>query len=94
MAWWTAKHRRFDFRVTYTGDDPPEGARFTGRIPAMLDLLKRDLSGHSIYTAGRPEFVDACVDACRALGAGDDHVFVERYTPQSPAEVPPPHQLT
>lgn len=34
MAWWTAKHRRFDFRVTYTGDDPPADAKFSG-LPAM-----------------------------------------------------------
>jgi CDP-4-dehydro-6-deoxyglucose reductase len=94
MAWWTARHRRFDFRVTYTGDDPPEGARFTGRIPGMLDQLRSDLSGHSIYIAGSPEFVDDCAEASRALGATDDHIFVERYHPQSAAEVPPTDQLT
>ncbi|MCP3989118.1 MAG: 2Fe-2S iron-sulfur cluster binding domain-containing protein, partial [Actinomycetia bacterium] len=26
MAWWRAKHRRFDFLVTYTGPDPVDGA--------------------------------------------------------------------
>lgn len=93
MAWWTAKHRRFDFRVTYTGDDPPEGARFTGRIPDMLADLKQDLGGHAIYIAGSPEFVDACVAACRRSGAADERIFVERYTPQSPAVVPPASQL-
>jgi CDP-4-dehydro-6-deoxyglucose reductase len=93
MAWWTAKHRRFDFRVTYTGDDVPADARFTGRIPDMLDQLKADLSGHAIYIAGSPEFVDACVIAARALGADDERIFVERYHPQSPAEIPPVEQL-
>lgn len=92
MAWWTAKHRRFDFRVTYTGD-PPDGARFTGRIPDMLDQVASDLSGHSVYIAGSPEFVDACVEAARELGAVDERIFVERYHPQSPAEVPPVEQL-
>lgn len=94
MAWWTAKHRRFDFRVTYTGDDPPADARFTGRIPDMLADVAADLSGHSIYIAGSPDFVDACGAAVRALGADDDHVFVERYHPQSPPETPAPDRLT
>ena len=94
VAWWTAKHRRFDFRVTYTGDDPPADARFTGRIPDMLHDVSADLSAHSIYIAGSPEFVDACADAGRRLGAADERIFVERYTPQSPAETPPVDQLT
>ena len=93
VAWWTAKHRRFDFLVTYTGDDPPDGATHTGRVPDMLADVQGDLSGHSVYIAGSPEFVDACVDAARALGAVDERVFVERYHPQSPAETPPADQL-
>ena len=93
MAWWTAKHRRFDFRVTYTGDEPPPGAPLTGRIPDMLVQVASDLSGHAIFIAGSPEFVDACVAAAKALGATDERVFVEKYHPQSPAEVPPRDQL-
>ena len=64
MAWWTAKHRRFDFRVTYTGDHPPDGAKFTGRIPDVLGDVVSDVAGSAIYIAGSPEFVDGCVDAC------------------------------
>lgn len=94
MAWWTAKHRRFDFRVTYTGEDPPEGARFVGRIPDMLGDLTRDLSGHAVYIAGSPEFVDACIVAATALGAHPERIYVERYHPRSPAETPPVEQLT
>ncbi len=94
VAWWTAKHRRFDFRVTYTGDEPPEGARFTGRIPDMLDRLSTDLGRHAVYIAGSPDFVEGCVEAARSLGAADERIFVEKYHPQSPAETPPPSQLT
>jgi len=94
MAWWTAKHRRFNFRVTYTGEKPPDDARFTGRVPDMLGELSTDLSGHSLYIAGSPDFVDACVDAARALGASDERIFVERYTPQSPPVTPGPDRLT
>lgn len=93
MAWWTAKHRRFDFRVTYTGDDAPPDARFRGRIPTMLEQVRSDLSGHAVYIAGSPEFVDACIAAARALGAADERIFVEKYHPQSPAEIPPAEQL-
>jgi CDP-4-dehydro-6-deoxyglucose reductase len=94
MAWWTAKHRRFNFRVTFTGDDPPADARYTGRVPDMLGEVADDLSGHSVYIAGSPDFVDACAEAARALGAVDEHIFVERYHPQSPPVTPAPGQLT
>ena len=88
MAWWTARHRRFDFRVTYTGDDPPADAKYTGRIPDMLGDAFADLSGHSIYIAGSPDFVDASIAAAQALGATDEQIFVERYHPQAPAVTP------
>lgn len=94
VAWWTARHRRFDFVVTYTGDDPPAGAHHTGRVPEMLHEVCADLSGHAIYIAGSPDFVDACVDRCQTLGATDGQIFVERYHPQSPPETPPPAQLS
>jgi CDP-4-dehydro-6-deoxyglucose reductase len=92
MAWWTAKHRRFDFRVAYTGD-APEGAKLRGRIPNVLDQVARDLSGHAVYIAGNPDFVDACAVAARSLGAVDERIFVERYHPQSPPLAPRPDQL-
>ena len=94
MAWWAAKHRRFDFRVTYTGDDVPAHARYTGRIPHILHEVTSDLSGHAVYIAGSPEFVDACADAARALGASDEKIFVERYHPQSPPVTPPAERLS
>ena len=94
MAWWTAKHRRFNFKVTYTGDDPPEDAKYTGRIPDMMSEVAADLSGHSIFIAGSPDFVDGCIEAARALGATDEHLFVERYTPQSPPVTASADRLT
>ena len=94
IAWWTAKHRRFDFRVTYTGDQPPENARFTGRIPHVLDDVAKgpggDLTGRSIYIAGHPGFVDDCVAAVAARGVPDQQVFVERYHPQHATSQPLP----
>lgn len=93
IAWWTAKHRRFDFRVTYTGDDAPADARFRGRVPAMLDQVADDLSRHAVYIAGSPDFVEACETAARSLGATDERIFVEKYHPQAPAEAPPSSHL-
>lgn len=93
MAWWRAKHRRFEFRVTYTGEDPPDGAKFTGRIPDMLNDAFADLSGHSIFIAGSPDFVDASAEAARLLGAASEQIFVERYHPQSPAVTASPERL-
>lgn len=87
IAWWTAKHRRFTFIPTYTGSAPPD-ATYTGRIPTMLSKLKSDLSDHSVYVAGSPEFVDDCVKAADALGAQHHQIFVERYHPQAEAETP------
>lgn len=55
--------------------------------------LTSDLAGHAVDIAGSPEFVDGGVVAATALGAADDRIFVERYHPQSPAEVPPIEQL-
>lgn len=92
MAWWTARHRRFDFRVTYTGE-APSGAPFTGRIPTMLHEVAADLSGHAVYIAGNPGFVDDCVAAAQRLGAADRRIFVERYHPQSPPITPAAEQL-
>lgn len=94
MSWWTAKHRRFDFRVTYTGDDPPVGCRHRGRVPAVLPEITPDLSQHSVYIAGSPEFVNACAATSLELGADEQRIFVERYTPQAVADVPPPDQLS
>jgi CDP-4-dehydro-6-deoxyglucose reductase len=82
VAWWTAKHRRFDFITTFTGE-APEGARYTGRIPVVLESIRPDLSGHSVYIAGNPDFVDACrADALR-LGAAEERLHVESYHPQA-----------
>ena len=88
MAWWTAKHRRFTSIVTYTGE-PPDGAdtgaarstTLRGRIPTVLDSIAADLSGHSVYVAGSPGFVDDCSAAAERLGVVAERLHVERYTP-------------
>ena len=93
VAWWTAKHRRFRFLTTFTGDDPPEGAALTGRIPEVLPGLFDDLSGHSVFIAGSPEFVNDCRDTALALGVDETRLHLEGYHPRAAAEAPPGERL-
>ncbi|MGI9607740.1 MAG: 2Fe-2S iron-sulfur cluster-binding protein [Acidimicrobiales bacterium] len=88
IAWWTAKHRRFSFLTTFTGE-APEGAKYTGRIPVVLPAIAPDLSSYSVFIAGNPDFVDACFSKARDLGALDDRIHVEAYHAQATAETPP-----
>ena len=92
VAWWTAKHRRFTFLVTFTGDHPPATAdlgsastQLRGRIPEILDTVTPDLSGHSVFIAGNPDFVEDCRTAALGLGALDERLHTESYTPASTA---------
>ncbi len=94
FAFWTLKHRKFNAVITYTGDDAPEGAKRHGRIPTVLPDMFDDLSGHTVFIAGSPEFVDDCREAVNALGATPDRVHVEGYFAQSAAQVPPADRLT
>ena len=60
----------------------------------MLSQVAADLSGHSVFIAGSPDFVDGCIEAAKALGATDEQIFVERYTPQSPPVTASADRLT
>ena len=79
--------------MAYTGEDPPDGAKFTGRIPDMLSDAFADLSGHRIFIAGSLDFVDVSAEVARLLGAASAQIFVERYHPQSPAVTASPGRL-
>ena len=80
MAWWRAKHRNFDYKVTLTREER-EGY-LHGRIDALLPRMYPDLSKHSLFIAGSPEFVDACVITAKALGAQDEMVHKEGFFEQ------------
>jgi len=47
-----------------------------------LPQMFKDLSKHTIFIAGSPEFVDAGVAAVKALGAQDDLVHTEGFFAQ------------
>lgn len=80
MAFLQAKHRRFKFMPTLTREKR-EGM-LHGRIPDILPTQFTDLSGHSIFIAGTPEFVEACKAAAKRLGAKDALIYTEGYFQQ------------
>lgn len=82
MSYWQTRHRNFRYRPTLTGDAPDwSGQR--GRIPAILPKLFPDLSAHSLFIAGNPQFVNDCVAAVRALGAQPELIHTEGYVSQA-----------
>ena len=91
MAYWEARHRRFRFLPTLTRDRC-EGL-LQGRIPDILGEHFPDLSEHSVFVAGNPDFVDACVARARALGVRDALLHTEGYFVQQSPEAPPPERL-
>jgi len=77
MAYWQARYPNFRYVPTLTRERAPDMEY--GRIPALLPGLFPDLSGHSVFAAGAPDFVDACTAAVRALGAPADRIHTEGY---------------
>ena len=80
MAWWRTKHRSFDYKITLTREQQ-EGF-LNGRIDTVLPQLFPDLSKHTIFAAGSPEFVDACVAAVKKQGAKDELIHTEGFFAQ------------
>lgn len=93
MAWWEAKHRGFRYLPTLTGPKPADWSGLHGRIPALLPALFEDLATFSVFAAGSPAFVEACVAAAKALGAKPERIHTEGYYPQQPPVTPPAEQL-
>lgn len=80
MAWWRAKHRKFNYKITLTREK--RDGYLYGRIGSLLPELYPDLSEHSVFIAGSPEFVDACETAAKALGAQDSMIHKEGFFQQ------------
>lgn len=79
LALWQAKHRNFKFVRTLTRE---QGEGLVGRIPAILPEMFPDLSEYSVYAAGSPEFVEACIAAAKALGANESKIHTEGFFEQ------------
>ncbi len=91
MRYWETRHRNFSFKPTLTRET--RDGFLHGRIPEVLAKVHKDLSQHSVFAAGSPEFVSACVAAAKALGARDDMIHTEGYFGQAQPETAPASQL-
>lgn len=92
LAWWRTKHRNFDYRVTLTREQA-EGY-LHGRIDAVLPTLTPDLSRHTVFIAGSPEFVEAGQRLVQALGAPPTAIHSEGfYAQQAPVTADAAHLL-
>ncbi len=91
LEWWRTRHRNFDHRITLTREQ--RDGYLHGRVDQVLPALYPDLSRHSVFAAGSPEFVDACRTSALALGADSGRMHIERYFAQQQAEVPPHDRL-
>lgn len=86
LAWWRTKHRAFDYKITLTREER-EGC-LAGRVDAVLPGLFPDLSKHTIFVAGSPEFVETCVATVKALGAKPELIHTEGFFAQQQPEIP------
>ncbi|HYH37890.1 MAG TPA: 2Fe-2S iron-sulfur cluster-binding protein [Azospirillum sp.] len=91
LTYWQRKHRNFEYKATLTRETH-DG--LCGRIPAVLPSLFTDLSQHSVFIAGSPEFVEDCAKAAKALGARDELIHTEGYFTQQQPEYPSADRLT
>ena len=80
MAWWRTKHRNFDYKITLTRE-AAEG-HLAGRIDVALPTVFKDLSKHTIFAAGSPEFVETCLATVKKLGAKDELIHTEGFFAQ------------
>ncbi len=80
MAFWRTKHRNFDYRITLTRE-VREG-HLSGRMDVALPTLFSDLSKHTVFVAGSPEFVDTCVATVQKLGATKPMIHTEGFFAQ------------
>lgn len=86
LAWWRTKHRNFDYKITLTRETR-EGY-LAGRVDAVLPGLFPDLSKHTIFAAGSPEFVDSCIATVKAQGARPELIHTEGFFAQQQPVVP------
>jgi CDP-4-dehydro-6-deoxyglucose reductase len=72
LAHWEAQYPNFRLVTTLTRSRMRGSLH--GRIPDVLHEVIHDLSGHQVFIAGSPEFVDACLAAVRGEGAAEDRL--------------------
>lgn len=83
MAWWRARYPGFDHAISLTRESA--GGYLAGRVDAVLPGLLPDFSRHSVFAAGSPAFVNACVAVARALGVQAGRIHIESFFAHQPA---------
>ncbi len=83
LAWWRTKHRNFDYKITLTRATAT--GYLQGRIQNVLPTLFPDLSRHTVFIAGSTDFVDACVQTVKTLGAQNSLIHSEGFFHQDQA---------
>ena len=91
LRFWETKHRNFTYKPSLTGEKRDHCLH--GRLPAVLPQVFKDLSQHSVFVAGNPDFVSACVEAAKALGAREEMIHTEGYFGQAQPETAPASHL-
>lgn len=91
ISYWEAKHRNFSYKPTITHAQSEK--HLTGLLPEVLPKTFEDLSKHSIFIAGSPGFVEACIAAVKELGAVDEQIFHEGYFDQAQPKTAPASHL-
>ncbi|MGE8686722.1 MAG: 2Fe-2S iron-sulfur cluster-binding protein [Achromobacter sp.] len=92
LAWWRAKHRKFDYRIALTREAGGDG--LSGRIGEVLPAIFADLSRHTVFAAGSPGFVASSVEAALRQGATPEAIFTEGFNArQRPTVVDDEHLL-
>lgn len=91
ISYLQARYRRFRFIPTLTAESCE--AMLHGRIPDLLPEHFPDLSGHSVFIAGNPDFVESCKQAALARGAKPELIHTEGYFPRAAAQAPRDAQL-
>ena len=86
MAWWRSRHPGFDYRITLTRER--QAGYLAGRIKAVLPGLFSDLSKHTVFAAGSPDFVASCVATATTLGARPEHIHSEAFFARQQPVVP------
>jgi CDP-4-dehydro-6-deoxyglucose reductase len=76
------RHENFAYQVTLSraSEAGPAGWR-CGRVSGWLADAFPDLSAWHVLVAGPPAFVDSCVEAVRRLGAADQRILTDSFTP-------------
>ncbi len=91
MKYWETKHRNFSYKPTLTRER--KDGMLHGRIPDILGTQFPDLSKHSLFVAGSPEFVSECIAAAKKLGAQDELIHTEGYFGQAQPQTAPESHL-